>query len=266
MATFRDRTRPILTDEGIDALSKPVVAVGGLGGIGGVMFLAMVRLGIKRFRLSENGVFDPPDMNRQVGAYESTMGKPKLDVYVKLAKDINPDIELELVPEGLYAENLEAFLKGSDVYVGIIDVEKGDDVKAKTPELLKKFNIPLFTCGAIGFGTVMINHHPQGMMPDEFWNLVNAQSKSRGVLPSVMSERFQKTTIERIDKTAAETGKYATTSIGANMAGTLMASEVTAYLLRDTPLVSHEIVFAPKYVIVDLMNLTMEVRDATKEG
>ena len=123
MPTFRDRTRPILTDEGIDALSKPVVAIGGLGGIGGVMFLAMVRLGIKRFRVSENGIFDPPDMNRQVGAYESTMGKPKLDVYVQLAKDINPDIELELVPEGLTAGNLEAFLKGSDVYVGIIDVE-----------------------------------------------------------------------------------------------------------------------------------------------
>ncbi|MCK9630238.1 MAG: ThiF family adenylyltransferase [Methanoregula sp.] len=256
-----------MTEEGIDALSKPVVAIGGLGGIGGVMFLAMVRLGIRRFRVSENGIFDPPDMNRQVGAYESTMGKPKLDVYVQLARDINPDIELELVPEGLSAGNLEAFLKGSDVYVGIIDVEKGFDVKAKTPELLKKFNIPLFTSGAIGFGTIMINHHPQGMMPDEFWDLVNAQSQSTsGALPSVMSERFNRITMERIDKTAAETGKYATTSIGANMAGTLMASEVTAYLLRDTPLVSREIVFAPKYMIVDLMNLTMEVRDATRTG
>jgi tRNA A37 threonylcarbamoyladenosine dehydratase len=63
-------------------------AFAGLGGVVGRAFLALVRCGASRFRLAENGVFDPPDMSRQAAAFGSTMDRPKLDVYIELARSI----------------------------------------------------------------------------------------------------------------------------------------------------------------------------------
>ncbi len=143
-----------------------MVAIAGLGGVGGGAFLALVRCGVTRFRLAENGVFDPPDMNRQAGAFGHTMDRPKLDVSVELARSINPDLQVELFPEGITEDNLEPFLARADVHVGVIDAEKGHDVKAMTPALLEKHGLPMFTCGAIGFGALLVAHEPGGMMPE----------------------------------------------------------------------------------------------------
>ena len=264
MQTFLDRTLPILGQEGIEALSTPLIAFAGLGGVGGGAFLNLVRCGVKRFRLSENGVFDPPDMNRQAAAFASTMGRPKIEVYEQLAREINPEVDLELFREGTLAGNLEQFLSGCDVHVGVIDVEKGADVKAMTPELLKRFNIPLFTAGAFGFGALLVAHHPKGMMPDEFWGLLKKKSDGGGLFPSFISDKFAPNVMKRIEN-AAKTGKLATTSIGGALSGALLASEVLAYLLRGTDLVNRQIIFAPKFVAIDLLRAVMEVADVTAE-
>jgi molybdopterin/thiamine biosynthesis adenylyltransferase len=260
MQNFLDRTIPILREDGLEALSKPLVAFAGLGGVGGGAFLNLVRCGVKRFRLAENGVFDPPDMNRQAAAFSSTMDQPKIKVYERLAREINPEIELELFPEGTKADNIERFLEGSNVYVGVIDAEKGFDVKAMTPELLKRFNIPLFTAGAVGFGALLVAHDPQGMMPDEFWREVAKRSSGEGFLPSFIADRLDGTVLERITA-AAGTGKIATTSIGGALSGTILASEVLMYLLSDTHLVNRDIIFAPRFTVIDLLKPAMEVVD-----
>ena len=64
---FLNRALPIFTESGFQTLRNKVVAFAGLGGVGEGAFLALVRCGVTRFRLAENGVFDPPDMNRQAG-------------------------------------------------------------------------------------------------------------------------------------------------------------------------------------------------------
>lgn len=254
--TFHSRTRPILGDDGIRLLEQPLVAIAGLGGVGGGAFLALVRAGVKRFRLAENGLFDPPDMNRQAAAFGSSMDRPKLDVYVELARSINPDVELDLYPDGVNGENLEAFIQSSDAYVGVIDVEKGDDVKELSPALIKKHNVPLFTCGAIGFGALMVNHHPDGMMPDAFWQKVKEKSDGKpGLMPSYLTAFFNDRVTARIQDGFVG-GTVATTSIGGLSSNALLASEVLAWLLRDTDLVQREVLFAPHFATVDLLDLS----------
>ncbi len=261
MQGFLDRTLLVLGDEGIEALSAPLIAIAGLGGVGGGTFLNLVRSGAKRFRLAENGVFDPPDMNRQAAAFASTLGRPKIEVYEELARGINPGVELELFPEGLLAGNIERFFEGSDVYIGVIDVEKGADVKSMTPEMLKRFNVPLFSAMVVGFGTILVAHHPEGMMPDEFWGLVRKRS-SGARFPSFLSGRFGSTVAERIE-TSFAAGKGPSTSIGGAFAGAILASEVMAHVLRGTGLVNREAIFAPRFIVIDPMGPTMEVVDVT---
>jgi len=261
MQGFLDRTSLILGNEGVDTLSAPLIALSGLGGVGGGTFLNLVRLGVRRFRLAENGLFDPPDMNRQAAAFASTLGRPKIEVYDELARGINPEVELELFPEGLLTGNLERFLEGCDVYVGAIDYEKGADVKAMTPALLKRFNVPLFSAMVFGFGAMLVAHHPKGMMPDEFWGLVRKRSAGEG-FPSFMSGRFGSIITKRMDD-SLRAGKSPSTSIGGAFAGAILASEVAAYLLRETDFVARDSIFAPRFIVIDPMRPIMEVVDVT---
>lgn len=254
--TFHSRTRPILGDDGIRLLEQPLVGIAGLGGVGGGAFLALVRAGVKRFRLAENGLFDPPDMNRQAAAFGSSMDRPKLDVYVELARSINPVVELELYPEGVSGDNLESFIKSSDAYIGVIDVEKGADVKELTPALIKKYNVPLFTCGAIGFGALMVNHHPDGMMPDTFWKRVMEKSDGKpGLMPSYLTSFFNDKVTARI-QAGFTSGTVATTSIGGLSSNALLASEILAWLLRNTDFVQRDVLFAPHFATVDFLNFS----------
>lgn len=62
---------------------------------------------------------------------------------------------------------------------------------------------------------------------------------------------------------ALEKGKIATTSIVGSLSGVLRASEVLVYLLKGTDLVSRNIIFVPKFAVIDLLQLTMEVVDLT---
>lgn len=263
MQEFLSRSFPILGQEGIDALSAPLISFAGLGGVGGCAFLNLVRCGVKRFRLAENDIFDPPDMNRQAAAFASTMDQPKIEVYERLAREINPEIELELYPEGVQVHNLERFLEGSDVHVGVIDWEKGEDVKAMAPGLLKRFNIPVFSAMVIGFGAVMVAHHPEIMMPDEFWGLVKKKSGGQD-FPSFIFNGFGPIITERTYG-ALKTGKIPSTSTAGAFSGAILSSEVMAYLLRKTDLINREIIFAPRFIIIDPMGPKMEVVDVTKQ-
>lgn len=260
---FLDRTAPILGEYGLVVLRDKTIAFAGLGGVGGGAFLALVRCGLGHFRLAENGVFDPPDMNRQAAAFGTTMDRPKLDVYMELARSINPDIDMLPYPEGITCDNLDHFLDGADVHVGVIDAEKGEDVKRMTPVLQEKHNLPVFTCGAVGFGAIMINFAPGGMKPDEFWGLATLDDAGGGLLPSSMQEHFSAPAMDRILK-ALSSGKIPTTAIGALAANALLANEVLAYLLADTGLVERVPVFAPQYVVLDFMTTRLTVGDVTR--
>ena len=98
-----------------DILRHKRIAIAGLGGVGGAHFLTLARLGVGSFRVADFDVFNLANFNRQIGANVSSLGKPKTDVLVAMAKDINPELEVEIFPEGINKENLREFLADIDV-------------------------------------------------------------------------------------------------------------------------------------------------------
>jgi tRNA threonylcarbamoyladenosine dehydratase len=264
MHEFLSRSRPFFTDQGLEILASKTISISGLGGVGGGAFLALVRCGCASFRLAENGIFDPPDMNRQAGAFGHTMDRPKLDVYVELARSINPDIQIRTWPEGLHPENLEAFLQGVDVHIGAIDVEKGAEVKKLTPEVQQRFKVPMFTAGVFGFGTMMVNYHPEGMLELEFGRLVRSRSEDKSSLTALVAKGFNARTLEVIDRSRSA-GPSPTTAVGGLLSNALLANEVMVYLLQGTEAVNREAVFAPRFVTLDALSQNMRVIDASME-
>jgi hypothetical protein len=264
-AEFLNRALPFFGEDGFAVLRSKLVAFAGLGGVGGGAFLALVRCGVTRFRLAENGVFDPPDMNRQAAAFGTTMDRNKIEVYAELARSINPEVELELYPTGTSVKNIEDFLAGADLHVGVIDAEKGRDVKDITPGLLEKHALPMLTCGVFGFGALLVGHEPGSMMPEEFWALAAEKSGGRklGLLPGLMAAHYAPAVMERIDAGAAS-GTLPTTAIGGMASNTLLAAEVLAYLLRGTTVMGREPVFAPRYAVVDFLEHRFIIGDVTE--
>ncbi|WP_031480428.1 ThiF family adenylyltransferase [Maridesulfovibrio frigidus] len=259
MTDFLHRTRALLGQQALETLSRPLVTIAGLGGVGGPAFMTLVRSGVKRFRLAEQGIFDPPDMNRQWAALGSTMDRPKLAVYVEWAKSINPEIEIEEFPEGLTLENMDAFLLGSDIYIGAIDIDASKELMDRAVIILRKEKIPIFTSVACGFGTIMLNYDPCGMSPDEFWQKSAAQADEVSPFLFIAKDVFSHDLLTNIAK-SFEPNKLATCAVGAGQAGLLVASEIIAYILKDTDYLEREIVFAPSFVILDLLSMKMEVK------
>ena len=67
------------------ALRGMCVAIAGMGGVGGIHLLTLVRLGIGRFRIADFDTFDIVNFNRQAGATMDTIGRPKIDVMAEMA-------------------------------------------------------------------------------------------------------------------------------------------------------------------------------------
>lgn len=147
--------------------------------------------------------------------------------------------------------------------MGVIDVEKGSEVKAMTPALLEKHGLPMFTCGAIGFGALLVAHEPGGMMPQEFWRLVQEQSDGGGLLPPFLGGFFNRPVMERMEQGYAS-GVLSTTAIGGLASNALLACEVLACLLQGTGLVDREPVFAPRFIAVDFLNQALVKGDVRR--
>src|SRR5689334_6486858 len=93
------------------------VAIAGLGGVGGFHLLTLVRLGVGKFSIADLDCFEIANFNRQAGATMSTLGRAKVDVLAEMARDINPDCELQIFPSGIRADNVEQFFNNADLYL-----------------------------------------------------------------------------------------------------------------------------------------------------
>src|SRR5687768_13983853 len=106
-----------LTVDEQQRLRQKRVAIAGVGGVGGVHLTTLARLGIGNFNIADLDRFELANFNRQVGATMSTLGRPKVDVLAEMARDINPDSDIRVFPDGVHAGNRERFFEDVDLYV-----------------------------------------------------------------------------------------------------------------------------------------------------
>lgn len=144
------------------------IAIAGGGGVGGVHLLTLARLGVTHFHIADFDTFDIPNFNRQVGAMMSTVGQPKADVLARMARDINPDIEIKIFPEGVHGDNLDEFLAGVDLYVDALDFF-AFDARQQTFAACARLGIPATTAAPLGMGAALLNFMPGKMTFEEYF-------------------------------------------------------------------------------------------------
>lgn len=88
------RTEMLLGKAAMECLSSSKVAVFGVGGVGGYVAEALVRSGLGAIELIDNDVVALSNLNRQIIALHSTLGKQKVEVMKERLLDINPDVQV----------------------------------------------------------------------------------------------------------------------------------------------------------------------------
>lgn len=157
-----------VTEEEQQRLRNCRIAIGGLGGVGGVHLLTLARLGIGKFNVADFDKFDFVNFNRQVGATISSVDRPKIEVLNEMALDINPELDINLFPEGISSQNLDKFLENVDVYVDGLDFF-AFDARRTTFAACRAKGIPVVTAAPLGLGTAVLIFSPNGMSCEDYF-------------------------------------------------------------------------------------------------
>lgn len=120
------RTRLLLGDEGLERLKNARVAVFGVGGVGGFVIEALVRSGIGAIDLIDSDTVDISNLNRQIIATHSSLGRLKTEVMRERIADINPDCQVTVHNCFYLPETEDQFdFKEYDYVVDAIDTVTG---------------------------------------------------------------------------------------------------------------------------------------------
>lgn len=148
MLTQFSRTELLFGKEAMDKLAGSKVAVFGIGGVGGYVCEALVRSGVGAFDLIDDDKVCLTNLNRQIIATRSTVGKYKTDVMRDRMLDINPNVEVEVHKCFFLPENADDFPWDSYDYV----VDAVDTMTAKIALVMKckEKNIPIISSMGAG--------------------------------------------------------------------------------------------------------------------
>lgn len=117
------RTTQLLGETAMDRLSQSHVLVVGVGGVGAYAAEMLCRAGIGKLTLIDADTIQPSNINRQLPALHSTIGKQKTEVLAERFSDINPQIQTEVINLFLDANNVSAIIErvSPDFIVDAID-------------------------------------------------------------------------------------------------------------------------------------------------
>lgn len=120
---FTMRTSLIVGDEGIEKLKKSNVIVFGVGGVGSFAAEAIARAGVGNLTIVDFDDVDITNINRQLPALHSTVGKYKVEVMKERILDINPNINIKAIRNVYNKETSEEILcEDYDYVVDAIDM------------------------------------------------------------------------------------------------------------------------------------------------
>ncbi|MEK7555409.1 MAG: ThiF family adenylyltransferase [Patescibacteria group bacterium] len=253
------RNLGLLTTEEQEKISRAKIAIAGLGGVGGIYFLNLVRIGVKNFNIADFDVFELPNINRQVGADINSLGKSKIDTLEKMAKSINPFITIQKFGKGVDENNIGEFLKNADVVLDGLDFFNIKDRIALFREAKKK-KIYAITSAPVGFGASLLVFSPKGMSFEEYFDIKNEETDNEklfsfalGLSPSLLHRKYFKPSLIDFSKKKAPSLSLATL-LCANLTSCEVIKIILGKKVKPAPFCSQFDPYLQKYKKINLRN------------
>lgn len=226
------RTEMLLGADAVERLKNKRVIVFGVGGVGGYACEALARTGVGQIDLVDNDTVSLSNINRQIIALHSTVGRPKVDVMKERIFDINPNIKVNAYNRFFTPESSAEFdFSQYDYVVDAIDTVKG---KIELCVLCKECGTPIIS--SMGAGNKL---DPCGFKVSDIYKtavcplarVMRTELKKRGIkkLKVVYSEELP------VVKGEAEGGKRipASCAFVPSAVGLIIASEVIRDLAKE---------------------------------
>lgn len=184
--TMYHRTSLLIGDDGIEKLKNSHVWIFGVGGVGSYAGEALVRAGVGRLSVVDHDVVSVSNLNRQLIALRSTVGKPKTEVFVQRALDINPDIRVTGINRCYTPDNSSEFDFGDADY--IIDAIDMVTSKIELIHNAKSAGVPIVS--SMGTGNKLDNTH---------FEITDIYKTTTDPLAKVMRRELKKRGIDSLD-------------------------------------------------------------------
>ena len=121
-----EREAMLIGEEALEKLSRSSVALFGVGGVGSYTAEALARSGVGSILLVDNDTVSLSNINRQLCALHSTVGRYKVDVVAERLLDINPRLNVSVRKDFILPENASTFNFSSfDYVIDAIDTVSG---------------------------------------------------------------------------------------------------------------------------------------------
>lgn len=239
MAHWLERTELLVGEKALNQLKQSHVLIVGLGGIGSFAGEFIARAGIGKVTLIDGDVFDPTNKNRQLTALDSTIGQNKAVVLAKRLKDINPDLEINIIQEFVVPERVWEILKEEkpDYVMDCID-----SLSPKIEWLIACIALKTKVISCLGAGGKMDTSKVQVASLTKTYNCklamhLKKRLKKHGVefkkVKAVFSSEIQiKSSLKMTDGTNFKRSFYGTVSYMPALFGLHASAEVIRYLSK----------------------------------
>ena len=228
------RTALMIGEEALEKLRSSRVAIFGVGGVGSFAAEAIARMGVGSITLVDNDTVAPSNLNRQLIALHSTLGRNKVDVAKERILDINPDANVDARAMFYLPENADEIdISSFDCIVDAIDT-----VSAKIEIIVRADRAGVPVVSSMGTGNKI---HPEMLELTDISKtsvcplarVMRRELKSRGInhLPVVYSKEEP---VKLFEDVFLPNGKKTVGSISfvPSSAGLLIASKVLELLIK----------------------------------
>lgn len=220
-----------------DRLRNARVAIVGQGGVGGIHLITLARLGIGKFTIADPDTFEAANFNRQFGATVPNLGQPKTAVMARLAKDINPEIDVRTFQEPVTDKNADEFLKDADIFLDGIDAyEIG--VRRLLFKKAREKGLYGVTAAPNAFGSGWLIFEPHGVTFDDYFDLSDSMDDIAqlsaffvGLTPAVLHRKSIDLSYIKFKNRSAPSA-----SCGCHIASGIAGTEIVKILLQRGPI------------------------------
>lgn len=263
--TIFARNIGILSEFEQEELRRAKIAIAGVGGVGGLLAERLIRIGVEQLKITDPGLFEKSNFNRQFGSSSLSQGRNKAEVVFSEIKCINPEARITYDRAGINSEDdANRFVEGADVVIDEMDFGLFRQSISLQRAARRQGKYYFFT-SALGFGALLVIFDPKGLTLEEFDKFpisadLNCMHKPKvpleKIIPVVPS--YAPANIGEVLEDIYD-GKRTvpTTSIGVGLASIIATMETVNIILKK-----REIPTAPRYTYVDLLDRVFTIGPA----
>lgn len=235
-----ERTELLIKEKGIEKLRNANLLIVGLGGVGSFAAEFLARSGVGKMTIVDGDVVDITNINRQLPALHSTIGKSKVEIVAERILDINPDLELTKINDFLNPESMEEVID-SQKFDYILDCIDSVTPKITLIKTAKRKKIKIVSC--MGAGGKM---DPAKVMVRDISKTYNCylaknvrkrlkkEKINKGIRCVFSNEIQAEESLKMTDGSNYKRSFYGTISFIPAIFGLYAAAEVINYLMKES--------------------------------